>query len=42
MGEQKAGGLSYRDLFKRDSVEKKKGGDSVIKYVHTSFDTTSF
>ena len=33
VGEQKAGGLSYRDLFKRDSV---------IKYVHTSFDTASF
>ena len=41
MGEQKAGGLSYRDLFKRDSVKKKKR-DSVVKYVHTSFDTTSF
>lgn len=33
VGEQKAGGLSYRDLFKRDSV---------IKYVHKFFDTASF
>ena len=35
VGEQKAGELNYRDLFKRDSVV-------ILKYVHKFFDTASF